>query len=422
MTLLLTAAYTVSFIDRQVLNLLVEPIKQDLVLSDMQISVLQGPAFVVSYILMSVPLGRLVDKINRIKVLISGIAFWSVSTAGCGFAGTSAQLIAARAGVGTGEAALTPASWSLLADSFPEKKRSLPVSIFLMGPYLGAGLSLILGGRLLLLFDHDVHLFGDSIVLAPWQSSFIAVSLPGLFLILLLSFLKEPKRKETVQEDTTEHSFLDALRFVRSRFRVYFSFWGGASFLVVMLYGLQAWVPSYLVRVHGWTLSEAGLSYGPIALVGGSLGVLSGPVLSGWLEKFGRRDAPLIVAAFAGAMLTLLGIVTFMLPSETAALIGISLLSFFVTLPLTLMATSLQRITPNEYRGFVAGVYVVSVNILGLGLGPTFVAFLTDMVFKSEIALNLSLASLFALFAPVSAVVFVVGRSPFVKLIDDRLK
>jgi MFS family permease len=291
-----------------------------------------------------------------------------------------------------------------------------------MGPYLGAGLALMLGGRLLLLFDQEIRLFGGSIVLAPWQLIFIAVSLPGLFLILLLSFLKEPKRKEKVQEHDHKHSLSDALRFVWSRFRVYFAFWGGASFLVVMLYGLQAWVPTYLVRVHSWTLSEAGLTYGFIALVGGSGGVLSGPVLSRRLEKSGRRDAPLIVAAFAGVMLTILGIVTFMLSAETAALIGIFLLSFFVTLPLTLMATSLQKITPNEYRGFVAGVYVVSVNIFGLGLGPTFVAFLTDMVFKSEVALNFSLATLFALFAPVSAVIYSVGRSPFVKLLDDGFK
>ena len=142
--ILLTATYTFSFIDRQIINLLVDPIRKDLSLSDSQVSFLQGLAFVLPYVILSIPLGRIVDRANRIRVLVIGILVWTISCMTCGSAKNFWQLGVARMGVGAGEASVTPASWSLLADYFPEDKRALPVSIFLMGPYLGAGLSLIL--------------------------------------------------------------------------------------------------------------------------------------------------------------------------------------------------------------------------------------------------------------------------------------
>jgi MFS family permease len=145
--LLLTATYTFSFIDRQIINLLVDPIRTDLSLSDSQVSFLQGLAFVLPYVILSIPLGRIVDRANRIRVLVIGILVWTISCVTCGLAKNFWQLGVARMGVGAGEASVTPASWSLLADYFPENQRALPVSIFLMGPYLGAGLSLILGAE-----------------------------------------------------------------------------------------------------------------------------------------------------------------------------------------------------------------------------------------------------------------------------------
>lgn len=419
-TIVLTITYTVSFIDRQLLNLLVEPIKQDLNLNDIQISLILGPAFVTSYVLLSVPLGHLVDKINRIKVLIGGIAVWSVATIGCGASMNATQLVVARSGVGAGEAALTPASWSILADLFPEDKRNFPVSFFLMGPYIGGGLALIFGGQLLKIFHQAYTFFDGAIVLEPWQLSLIIVSLPGFILIFVLSFLKDPERKEIIHnDDQSKNSLKQATLYLRSHFWAYFPFLVGTSFLVVLLYGLQAWVPSYLFRIHGWALSDAGLIYGPIALIGGSMGVLSGPVLDRYLEASNREGTPLIIAAFASFMLFVIGPITFLMSNATYALTGIFLLSFFVTLPLALMATSLQRITPNNYRGFISGLYVVTGNIMGLGLGPTVVAFLTDGIYRNESALHLSLASLFAFFAPIAFLIFTIGRKPYLKALQE---
>jgi MFS family permease len=195
--ILLTATYTFSFVDRQIINLLVDPIRNDLSLSDSQVSFLQGLAFVMPYVLLSIPIGRIVDRANRIRVLIIGILVWTVSCVSCGLARNFWQLGVARVGVGAGEASVTPASWSLLADYFPEEKRALPVSLFLMGPYLGAGLSLILGAEVIAwasgLGTVSLPLIG---ALAPWQLTFMLVALPGLCMALLLPLLTEPVRSE----------------------------------------------------------------------------------------------------------------------------------------------------------------------------------------------------------------------------------
>lgn len=129
-TALLTLIFVFSFIDRQILNLLVGPIQQDMGLSDTQISLLQGPGFFATYVLLSVPIGRLVDTRGRLTIIVDGVAIWSVATAACGLARSFGALFVARAGVGIGEATLTPAAWSLLADYFPPQRRSLPFSIF----------------------------------------------------------------------------------------------------------------------------------------------------------------------------------------------------------------------------------------------------------------------------------------------------
>jgi len=182
--LLLTATYTFSFIDRQIINLLVDPIRTDLSLSDSQVSFLQGLAFVVPYVLLSIPIGRIVDRANRIRVLVIGILAWTVSCVSCGLARNFWQLGLARVGVGAGEASVTPASWSLLADYFPEERRALPVSLFLMGPYLGGGLSLILGAEVIAWTSGfgavSLPLVGS---LAPWQLTFMLVAAPGLCML-----------------------------------------------------------------------------------------------------------------------------------------------------------------------------------------------------------------------------------------------
>ncbi len=418
--ILLTATYTFSFVDRQIINLLVDPIRADLSLSDSEVSFLQGLAFVMPYVLLSIPIGRIVDRANRIRVLVMGILVWTVSCVSCGLARNFWQLGLARVGVGAGEASVTPASWSLLADYFPEEKRALPVSLFLMGPYLGAGLSLILGAEVIAwasgLGTVSLPFVGS---LAPWQLTFMLVALPGLCMALLLPLLTEPVRSERLTSGNEAMSWRAARDFIWPRRGLFGAFLLGAPFVVLVLYALQAWVPSLLIRVHGLEIVQAGRYYGAIALLAGSAGVLSGPVMSRYLARRGHGGrAPLLTALFSTLLLIPILMAAGLATSITWALILITLASYWVTFPLALFATGLQNASPNELRGLMAGCYVLSTNLVGLALGPASVALVSDFVFQDSQAVGKSLALVGAVFLPLAALLIWRGLSAVENTMD----
>ena len=415
-TSILLVAYIISFIDRQMINYLVVPIKEDMGLTDFEISFIQGWGFVLAYIIFSIPFGRIVDKVNRVRVLIGGIIIWSVATAACGFSKNSWQLVLSRSGVGAGEAALTPASWSIISDLFPVEKRSFPMSIYLMGPYIGQGLSLLFGAQILRIYNEPVTLF-ESIIVQPWQIIFLIIAVPGVILGLLMFALKDPVRKEVLVSEKEEgkDSIKEVFAYVIKNIGAYMPLLIGSAFIVVLLYGVQSWVPTFLHRIHGWEHTRIGDQYGLVALFAGSLGVISGPMVEKYLTKLNFNAATIIVCIITAVALTIIGPITFLSLSSDIVLIGIFITSFFITLPLALFATSLQNITPNQYRGVVTGLYVFTVNITGYGLGPMVVAFFTDKVFKSEMAIDLSMAAMFLICGPISFFIFYLGRKPFAK-------
>lgn len=418
--LLLTATYTFSFIDRQIINLLVDPIRTDLSLSDSEVSFLQGLAFVLPYVLLSIPIGRIVDRANRIRVLIIGILVWTVSCVTCGLSRNFWQLGLARVGVGAGEASVTPASWSLLADYFPEEKRALPVSLFLMGPYLGAGLSLILGAEVIAWASGvgaiSLPLVG---VLEPWQLTFILVAIPGLCMVWLLPLLTEPMRRERLTSGNEAMSWRAARDFIWPRRGLFGAYLLGAPFVVLVLYALQAWVPSLLIRVHGLEIVQAGRYYGAIALLAGSAGVLSGPVLSRFLARRGHGErAPLLTALLSTVLLIPTLIAAGLATSLPSALVLITIASYWVTFPLALFATGLQNASPNELRGLMAGCYVLSTNLIGLALGPASVALVSDFVFQDSQAVGKSLALVGAVFLPMAALLIWRGLRALETRID----
>ncbi len=392
-TVLLTFAFVFSFIDRQILNLLVGPIQTDLGLSDTEISLLQGFAFVSTYVVLSIPLGRLVDTSNRIPILSAGIAFWSFATIACGVARGFSGLFVARAAVGLGEATLTPAGWSLLSDYFPPKRRLVPFSIFLTGPYIGAGIAMILGGVLMesLLSRPDLQLplVGS---ISAWQATFIAVGTPGLFLAAIVFCIREPQRKEVLGDAPNAVPAAEIIAWVKQHKRIYSALMLGVPFIALVLYGLQAWIPTYLIRVQEMSLLEAGTQYGSIALIAGSAGVLSGAFFGALLQRRGYADFQLRVALWVLLLVFPFLIGLAFAPSRTLALVCIAAVSFLAPVPLALTATCIQAVTPNRMRGVMAGLHIVTVNVVGLALGPTSVAFATDVVFADGNAVGLSLS------------------------------
>jgi predicted MFS family arabinose efflux permease len=286
-----------------------------------------------------------------------------------------------------------------------------------MGPYIGAGIAMIAGAEVLD-FTREATTLSMPLIgeLAPWQFTFIAVGLPGILIAALIGSIREPVRTGRRDVEHVAPPWRDVFAWMKANRRIYIALHLGVPFIVVMLYGLQSWTPTILVRVYGWDLADAGRYYGLIALVAGSAGVLSGPFVARLLERIGRGDAALRVAMLGAALATVcLGSLPFQ-ATATGALVCIGGASFCVTLPLALITSAMQQVTPNEMRGVVNGAYVATTNVIGLALGPTLVAACTDYVFAdpAAVAQSLGLVSLFM--GPIAVGLLWSGNRAFTSL------
>lgn len=391
---MLTLAYTVSFIDRQVLNLLVDPIKTDLGATDTQMSLLQGAAFIFAYIAFNPLFGRWVDTGHRRNILIIGIALWSAFTVLCGLSENLTTLFIGRAGVGAAEAALGPAAWSLISDYFTRSKLPRAMSVYLMGPYIGGGAALIFGGVVLGGAANLTGFFPFLEGLAPWQITFIAAGVPGLALCLLFLLVREPERMKLtgVASDDRQFSLKEATSFLWDRRNFYVRFFLTMALIVVVLYAVPAWGPAMLIRSYGVTAENVGLVFGLMVLGSGSAGVLSGPVLGNWLLRRGHKSAIVLCAVIAAVCLVVICALFPFAPNYHSGLFLLGAATFFFSFPQAMAASALQIATPNRMRGVVIATYTLVLSGIGLGLAPTIVAMITDFVFSDPAHVRESLA------------------------------
>jgi MFS family permease len=421
----LMTAYAVSFVDRQVINLLTESLKHDLQISDLQIGMLQGLAFGVFYTLVGLPLGRLSDTLNRRNVIMTGSLVWSLMTAGCGLAGSFGQLFLARVGVGVGEAALTPAAMSMISDYFPPERRAMPMSLYVTGTSLGSGVALIIGGAVIGKVTQmgvlEVPVLG---VIAPWQAVFMAVGLPSLLLVPLLSLVREPLRRGLLAgvggAPTATIGLRDGLRFVWARRRVYLSHNLGLAAVSIFTYGLSVWGPALFMRRFGWSPQDVGLAYGLMTVISGVSGVLAGGWMAQRLRRAGRRDANWRVLTVCVMMLVPIGAIAPLLPEARMVLALYVPLTFLTTMPYGIGAAALQEITPNQLRAQVTSIYLLALGVLGLGLGPTGVGFFTDRVFHDPMAIGKSMSLLVGIIGPLAIGALIYGWRHYARLLDSE--
>jgi MFS family permease len=403
-------AYTSSFIDRIIMSLLVGPIKRDLVLTDTEFSLLHGFAFAIFYTFMGLPLGRLADRSNRRRIIAVGIFLWSMMTAVCGLAKTFTHLFFARIGVGVGEATLSPAAYSMISDYFPKEKRSVPISMYSMGVFFGGGVAFILGGYVV----HLVSGAADVVLplvgaIRPWQLTFFVVGVPGLLVVILMSTVREPTRRDVVslsgrsETQRDDHSIRAALAFVARNKRAYASVFLGYGLLATASYGFFTWTPEFLIRTYGWEASRAGYAFGLMVLSLGTGGTLLGGILADRALAKGKLDAKLRVSMYAGGGMLMTGCLAPLMPSAPLALLLLAPTVVCLGFPVGLAPAACNFITPNQLRGQVIALYLFAVNLLGLGAAPTIVAVFTDYVFRDEAKLRYSL-TVFAVVIPSLAV------------------
>ena len=293
----LTFAYMVAFIDRQILSLLVQPIRHDLGISDTQISLLAGFAFAIFYSILGVPIARLADRRSRRAIISIGVFLWSLMTAACGLAKSFTGLFVARVGVGVGEAALSPAAYSIMADYFPPQRLARAIAVYAMGLYLGAGLAMIAGSAVVRLVSEagpmDLPLIGT---VFPWQLTFFVVALPGLLVLLGMATVREPKRREFLADGSSREATARAATlseiggFFRRNLRFIFAHFAGFGLLGTVITAFMVWTPELLRRSHGMDIADAGLAYGILLLVFGTAGPYAGGWTASWLAGKGYKD------------------------------------------------------------------------------------------------------------------------------------
>ena len=385
----LTLANVSGFVDRQILSLLVEPIKRDLGVSDTQVSLLMGLSFAVFYSVLGIPIGRLADRGSRRAIVAVGAVLWSAMTALSGLARTFTQLFVLRIGVGVGEATLGPSAVSMIADAFPRERRGTAMSVYMLGTFLGSGIAYALGAYVVGLTEAQGGwtwpIVGE---IRPWQTVFFIVGLPGLLIGVLAMTMRDPPRAS----NAPVLPFAQVIDYFRLHARTMSLMSLGFACSAAVNYGIAAWLATFFVRTHGWTATEAGTLQGALTMTVGVAGTLLGGRLTDRWVRAGQTDAPLRVGIYAALGLLITAGLYPLVPSAIMAAVLLVPVNLFAAMPWGAANAAVAEALPSRMRGQGSAVYFLVVNLFAGAFGPTAVALLTDHVFGDPAALRWSLA------------------------------
>ncbi len=363
----LTIVYTSSHVDRQIMSIVLQPIKLELGASDTQMGFLVGLTFAIFYATLGMPIAMLADRANRRNIIVAATTIWSVMTAACGYAGSFLQLALARVGVGVGEAGSSPPSHSMISDLFPVKTRGTAMGIFALGVNLGLLIAYLAGGWLV---DH-----------VGWRTTFVWVGLPGLGIatVLLLTTV-EPQRGASDAKASA------ADREAPSFFAVWRHMWRvgsirhatiGATLAGFVGYGFVLWMPTFLIRSHGLSSTDTGLALALLTGVVGGLGTFSAGRLADTLANRDERWRAWVVAAGKAGYVPFLAAV-FMVDDLRVALALYVVPAFFGGFYLAPTFALIQSLVSVRMRALASSIMLFILNIVGLGFGPQLVGVLSD--------------------------------------------
>ncbi len=416
---LLTLTQIVSYLDRFLPSLVLQPIKHALALSDFQVGLLLGPAFVVFYVALGVPLGWLADRVSRRAILAAGIAIWCTMTAAGALATSFVPLFLARLGVGFGEASVAPASISLISDYFTRERRARAISLFMSGAFLGAGTTFLFFGPLVRRLEShpsfSLPLLGP---LEPWRVSFVLVGLPGLVLALLMLTVREPRRLER----TAPGGFRAAFAYIAQRWRAF-----GTLFLAsacnLTMGALAFWNVALFKRTWNWDVAQVGIAVGLILFTAGPLGTLLGIFLTNRDLAKGRRDATLR-ALFLGLVIGVPAYIVFpLMPSAAFGLVALFFAHVGQAMATAAGPATLMMLTPGQMRAQATAVYYLVISVIAQLIGPPLVGIMTDRM-GDPAALRYSVSIEVALIGIPSIVLVFLGFSAYrraVRALDVEL-
>lgn len=367
---MLVLVFTSSHVDRQIMGILGQPIKESLLITDTQLGLLTGIMFAVFYATLGMPMAMWADRNNRRNLISFSVFLWSLMTALCAAATNFMQLLLLRIGVGVGEAGSNPPSHSMIADLYPPEKRSTAMAIFGTGINWGILIGFLVGGWI-------NEWYG-------WRTAFVIVGLPGIFLAILVRYtVKEPPRgySEALKQETPAPAFREVATFIW-RSAVLRHIIAAGALVSFAGYASVIWVPIYLVRIHGMGTGEVGSYLALLIGVGGAIGIyLGGRIADFMAAKRGQQWLPWVVAVSSLITLPMLYL-TFMATTPMGAIAAYALPAMLGTLYVAPGFALIQNSTPLEMRSVAAAINLFITNIIGLGLGPFTVGFFSD-VFSS---------------------------------------
>ena len=396
---ILVVVYTFNFIDRQILSILLEPVKTDLGLSDTAMGMLTGFAFAMFYATLGIPIARFADRTNRRNLIAGALAVWSIFTALSGLAQNFWHLLAARIGVGVGEAGCSPPAHSMIADYYPAEQRATALGIYSLGIPFGIMFGLFAGGWI-------NEFFG-------WRAAFFVVGVPGIILALIVRYtLAEPPRgmAEGRVDSGAQPSIGETLSYLwqKKSFR-HMSF--AAALTAFVGYGFVTWAPAFLIRSFGMGTGEIGTWFGLILGVAGGIGIAGGGYLA---DKFGAKDPKwyLWTTAIALIIATPFNLIVYLATESTIALLGMIIPVLLGNFYQATTFSQTQGISELRMRAVAAGILLFIINFIGLGFGPQIVGVVSDLLVDSYGTDSLRYALLICSLVNIWAAVhyFIAGR------------
>jgi MFS family permease len=410
----LSIAMLVSYVDRQIIALVVEPMREDLGYTDTQTGFLYA-GFAIFYAMAGIPIAWMVDHKSRRGIISIGIFLWSIATMVCGLVQGYWALFAARIGVGVGEATLTPATYSIVGDLFPRERIPMALSIFQIGAIVGTGLAFLVGGYVVSWVRHappvDLPLIGE---VFSWQLTFIYVGAPGLLALLLFLTIREPVRTQTKQLEgaAIKGSWDQVWEFYRQNWSALWRHHLGYTFLILIGYAFVFWTPSFFERVHGVPAEEASKIFGAIFIFFGGGGALFAGWLAERLARSGHSDGPLISALWGAALFVPTVVIIQFMPNVFWAYVLYVPALFLMNMPFGMGHAALAQITPPDIRGRVGAIFTI-MGATGNALGPPIAGFFNDVVFPEEGGVSLSLMSMCVIFGALGVGLIWSARKPF---------
>jgi len=420
----MTVVVMFTVIDRQILNIMIDPMKQDFSISDTQAALLLGAAFSITYGIAGLPIARFADRTNRRNLVAASLAFWSACTTACGLAQSYAAMFAARLGIGIGESGYGPAAWSIATDNFPREKVAMATGTYGIGAMVGIGLASFMGGAVLAFVEGmpEVPLpFGG--VIRPWQWAFFVVGVPGLLWTIVVLSTKEPPRRGIAKgQKPPKKPIGEIVTWLKNDWRTYVAVIGGAGMKQLVAAGQSVWGITFFHREFGWALSKAGMLMGLVTIIASPVAMILGGKLSEHMARSGRSDANLRIVVYG-----LLGSVPVLalapqMPNGYLSLAMFGIGIFIGTLGFGPGIAAFQVITPNPMRAQVSALSQFSSNVLAFALAPLIVALFTDYLFKDPAALKHSITLSTVTMGILALFIAIQGLKPYARAYERAVR